>query len=304
MTMIFKRGPNEPKRAQRRIERFATEKQPNGAGKRLGDRLIEMGVVSPEKIVEALEVQRNKGGLMGETMLRMGAISREQLQIALGVRHGMLRDGVLPKDIPSRLVMAKNAGSAHAEEFRNIRTRLLTTIGIEKLNLFSIVSNEVTGAADYVAANLAMAFAQLGKQTLILDADLRSGRMRKFFKLEQSVGVNGVLSGDAALDDVILPTVISNLYVAQSGATTGVSQELLASDAFGEILEMAKASFDVVLVTTAPFGKTSDGHLVWSQTQGAFVAVRKDKDRIRPLKKLNDTLRQMDVEVLGAALTR
>lgn len=304
MTLIFKKAPNEPKRAQRRIERFANEKHPNGTGKRLGDRLLEMGVVSPEKVLEALEVQRKSGGLMGETMLRMGAISREQLQIALGVRHGMLREGVEPTSIPSRLVMAKNAGSSHAEEFRNIRTRLLTTIAAEKLNLFSIVSNEVAGPADYVAANLAMAFAQLGKQTLILDADLRSGRMKKFFKLEQSVGVNGVLSGNAALDDVILPTVISNLYVAQSGATTGVSQELLASDAFGEILDMAKASFDVVLVVTAPFGKTSDGHLVWAKTQGAFVTVRKDKDRVRSLKKMNNTLRQMDVEVLGAALTR
>jgi len=277
---------------------------PDMSSKPIGEHLIEMGSTSPEKLDAALAFQKRKGGLLGETMLRMGMISKDQLQTALGIKHGMLRPGTSPDEIPYNLIMAKRPISSLAEEFRGIRTRLVTTLSAEEVSMFSVASVEARSDADYIATNLAAAFAQLGQRTLIVDADLRVNRMGRFFKLQPDTTLNSVLCGDADLSDAVVPTLVNNLHVVCSGGPTNISQELLAGDNFPAVLDQAADEFDIIVVLSAPFNKVTDGQLVWTRTKKTFVAVRKNHDKVASLKKMNTIIRQVGADVVGVALTK
>ncbi|HNR78036.1 MAG TPA: hypothetical protein PKM48_12960, partial [Parvularculaceae bacterium] len=64
-----------------------------------------------------------------------------------------------------------------------------------------------------------------------------------------------------------------------------------------------RCAFDIVVVMTAPAGPVADAQFVWAAAGGAFIVVRRDRDRLAELKALNDALRQVDATIVGAALT-
>jgi capsular exopolysaccharide synthesis family protein len=204
--------------------------------------------------------------------------------------------------LPASLVIVRRPQSREAEQFRALRTHLLTSKEGESIGLFAIAAHGAADGADHVALNMAASFAQIRKRVLILDADLRSERLSRAFALDAGPGLSETLSGECDIRKAIRPTIIANLSVLTAGATNTDSHELLASEALRLTLEYLRCAFDAVIVMTAPYGTVADAQFVWAAAEKAFVVARRHKDRLPELKELNVALRQVGASVIGAAL--
>ncbi|MCB2112113.1 MAG: polysaccharide biosynthesis tyrosine autokinase [Parvularculaceae bacterium] len=269
---------------------------------RLGATLKRLGKLNDESLGRIEELQRRTNAPFAHIASSLGLLTREDVETAIGVQNGFIREGDGEGRLPQNAVIVRRPKSKEAEQFRAMRTRLLTSSGAEKLNLFAIAGGKSARASDHVAVNLAASFAQLGRNVLLVDADLRATRLARNFGLEAGPGLRETLAGETDIRKAIRPTVVSNLSVLTSGALSPSGHELLSHNTLGLTFEYLRCAFDIVIVMTAPFGPVADAQFVWAAAGGAFIVTRRNHDRMDDLKALNAALRQVEASVIGAAL--
>lgn len=270
--------------------------------RRLAETLMRLGKLNEEALGRILRLQQQTNAPFARAASKLGLVSRDDVETAIGVQHGFIRDGDGEGRLPNGLVIVRRPRSKEAEQFRAMRTRLLTGRDADKLKLFAIASNHRPGAADHVCLNLAASFAQLKKRVLIVDADFRATRLQSAFALDDGAGLREALNGDCDIRRAIRPTIVANLSVLPSGGLQNDGHELLSNAALNLTFEYLRAAFDIVVVMTAPFGPIADAQFVWAAAGSVFVVVRRHEDRLPELKELNTALRQVDAAMIGAAL--
>jgi protein-tyrosine kinase len=215
---------------------------------------------------------------------------------------------LLPKDTPvsSELVVACEPFHPCAEELRALRTQLLirwTNAGVRH-RMLAIVSPGAGEGRSYLAANLAVAFSQLGERTLLIDADLRSPRQHRIFDLPDASGLAAVLSGRADRGAVLPVAAFGTLSLLPAGARPPNPQELLSSQAFAALLRDLRGEFDVILLDTAPALRYADAQNVAFQAGAALLLARKDQTRLADttgvIRELSDTGARIVGTVLNA----
>src|SRR6185436_9716186 len=125
-----------------------------------------------------------------------------------------------------------------AEELRGLRTQLMirwAKAGVQH-RVLAIVSPGAGEGRSYVAANLAVAFSQLGERTLLIDADLRRPRQHHIFNVSDRIGLSAVLSGRAGRSAVAPVPEFGALSLLTAGARPPNPQELLAGLGLGVLL--------------------------------------------------------------------
>ncbi|MEK7264974.1 MAG: CpsD/CapB family tyrosine-protein kinase [Pseudomonadota bacterium] len=269
---------------------------------RLGATLIRLGKLNDEAIAKIVELQRQTNAPFAKAASKLGFLTKEDVETALGVQNGFIREQEGEGRLPANAVIVRRPSSKEAEQFRALRTRLLTSKDAEKLKLFAIAANGSSREADHVALNMAASFAQIGKRVLIVDADLRSTRLSSRFSLPAGPGLRETLSAECDIRDAIRHTIIANLSVLTAGEPAPAAHELLSGATLKLTFDYLRCAFDIVLVMTTPFGPVADAQFVWAAAGGVFIVTRRNQDRLAELKALNTALRQVDASIIGAAL--
>src|SRR5207253_11148190 len=115
----------------------------------------------------------------------------------------------------------------------------------------------------FIAANLAVVFAQLGQRTLLIDADLRNASQHRLFGVDNRLGLSAVLSGRADASEAIQRVAaVPNLSLLPAGALPPSPQDLLARPAFAILLDEVAADADLVLLDCPPIGQTADAQTI------------------------------------------
>lgn len=269
---------------------------------KLSATLIRLGKLNEEAVARIQELQRQTNAPFAKAASRLGLLTRDDFETALGVQNGTIRVHEGEGRVPQSAVIVRRPASKEAEQFRALRTRLMTSIDAEKLGLFAVASSGAGREADHVAVNLAASFAQIGRKTLIVDADLRKARLAKQFKIAPGPGLREILSGEGDIRDAIRPTMIANLSVLTSGEMEPAAHALLSNNTLELTFDYLRCAYDIVIVLSAPFGAIADAQFVWSAAGAAFVVTRRNKDKLVDLKSLNAALRSVDASIIGAAL--
>lgn len=270
----------------------------------IGDLLVERGQLTAANLKKIRALQKKTGKSFEKTALRMRAVRKEHLTTALATKFGYLRDDVSIGSLPKALPIISAPTSKAAEEYRKLRTMLLTENTPEALELFSIAPASSAVRVEELAANLATSFAILRKRVLLIDADLKRGRLRRFFDLPKQKGLFDVLDGSVDFPGGVCQSSIANLSVMTSGAPRHNAQELIASERVSEVFDCARSLFDMVIVVTPPVTTDADARFMWMASPRALVATRQNETRHHELQNLKSTFRQLDVASLGAVLMR
>ena len=272
---------------------------------RIGSILTTQGKLDSTRIGQVLRLQQTRAGVrFGEAALALGLITREDLQMALAKQFDFPCQRPNGSAVHPDLVVCRDAPHPSVEPLRALRTRLLIRragLGGQPRAL-AIVSPGSCEGRSFVAANLAVLFAQLGMSTLLIDADLRAPRQYSIFDIPDRMGLTSVLSGRAA-GEVPLPA-FGPLAVMPAGPLPPNPQELLLRPAMASYLELASAQFDVVLVDTPPARDTADAHSVAFCAGSALVLARTDHTRLDEAQALARDLAEAGSVLLGAVLTR
>jgi receptor protein-tyrosine kinase len=249
---------------------------------RIGTILAERGKLKDGDVERVLELQRARGLRFGEAALRLGLITREDLNRAIATQFDLPYLPTGRKGAGSELVIAYDPSRPAAEDLRALRTQLLirwSARGVRSPAL-AIVSPDSGEGRSYVAANLAVAFAQLGERTLLIDADLRAPRQHQIFGLSGGVGLSAVLSGRCGREAVTPLPAFGALSLLPAGACPPNPLELLTRPAFALLLEELRPEFDLVLFDTAPARPFADAHGVTFRAGAALVLARRDRTRL------------------------
>ena len=190
-----------------------------------------------------------------------------------------------------------------SEAYRSLRTALLLSSARE-IKLIAVTSAMAGEGKTATAANLAVVLAQLGRQVLIVDCDLRKPRLHQVFRVSNRFGLVNQLTSAVDPEAVFLPTEVPNLWVTPSGPIPPNPSELLASDRMREWLKTARARFDYVVVDTPPALAVTDATLVGMLVDGMVMTIRSGKVTRDEARTCRDKLRQAGIKILGAVLNR
>ena len=187
------------------------------------------------------------------------------------------------------------------ESYKNIRTGVAYLLSREEKSSFTITSANAGEGKSTTAANLAVAFSQLGKTVLLVDADLRRASLHKKFKLENGKGLADVLTGTATLDEAIV-TIKPGLNILTAGFIPPNPSELLDSVNFEETMKLLNEQYDYVIVDTPPLNVVTDSMIIAPQTGGVILIVRDGYTPHYSIKKVLGDMDFANINILGAVM--
>ena len=167
--------------------------------------------------------------------------------------------------------------SHFAEAFRTTRTALAFSSTDKPLRSIVVTSTMPAEGKSLTAINLAIAHAQTGKKTLLLDTDMRKPRLNKVFPDSGERGISNLLSaasGIMDIRDVILPTGVDNLYFLPTGPVPPNPVEMLDSVRFGQLVAELGQQFDLLVFDSPPSLNLVDSLVIGKQVDGMVLVVR------------------------------
>lgn len=158
------------------------------------------------------------------------------------------------------------------ESLRALRSSLEFSMMDEGASVIG-VSGLIPGVGkSFISVNLAALFAGLGKKVLLIDADLRKGRLHKEFGIKRGEGFSQVLLKSVEVEKVVFPTEVENLFVIPCGNVPANPAELLGSKRYNELIEKLKTEYDLIIVDTPPIMLVTDAALA-CRVAGQIVMV-------------------------------
>lgn len=189
----------------------------------------------------------------------------------------------------------------HAEAIRRLRTNLLFVDVTTGQHSFVVTSSVPGEGKTTTAVNLALAMADAGTRTLLVDADLRSPAVAGTLGIEGTVGLTTVLLGQTTPDEVIQQWGTSGVHVMPAGAIPPNPSELLGSQPMEDLFATLVEDYDFVLVDSPPVMSVIDAVIVQKLTGGILMVVGHDRTKKRDLASAMKQLSTVEATVSGFA---
>lgn len=249
----------------------------------IGRIMRDASMLTEQQIAEILAHQRSRDLRFGEAAVALKLATREEVLWALAQQfdYPVAPEG---EQDNAELVVATQPFGPEAEAFRELRTQLLMGVLAQDVppRALAILSAEVDDGRTYVAANVAVAFSQLGGGgALLLEADLRRPRQQSLFGIESGMpGLASVLAGRADARVVQPMRDLPGLHVLPAGAPPPNPLELLQRPAFGQLLRDLLGKFAYVVVDTPAASQGADARVIAAVCGAALVIARKGRSRM------------------------
>jgi protein-tyrosine kinase len=205
--------------------------------------------------------------------------------------------------IKDNLIMLSEPYSPVAESFRTLRSNLMRSVdqGVRRIVFLSPWAGE---GKSIVCANLAVAFAQIGKTVLLADLDLRRPTLAGLFKLGETMGVTNVLKKECALDSIIVETGVPNLKFAPCGPMTSNPADLLSGADFSTLVAELGSRAEMLLIDTPPLSLFSEGLLLSSLADGVVLIISPRHWKGEQEVEIKKSLEEHGAKILGIILNR
>lgn len=204
-------------------------------------------------------------------------------------------------DLSDRLVTLLDPNGAASEAYRNLRTSLLYSPADVPPKVIVVTSANPQEGKSTTCANLGVVLAQAGKETLILDCDLRKPVVHKVFSFRNLRGLLDVLVGESRLQEVWHEPV-PGLKVVSTGPMPTNPAEVLSTRRFAELIAAVRKEFDYVLIDASPIGLVSDPAIVAAQGDGVILVLDAQNTRQGSVRKGMRSLEAVGANVLGTVM--
>jgi capsular exopolysaccharide synthesis family protein len=150
--------------------------------------------------------------------------------------------------------------------------------------------------------NIAIAMAQGGSRTLLVDTDLRRPRVHKCFGLENRTGMSSAVISSEPLASYITSTEVPNLDLLLSGPVPPDPTALLHTERFRQIMAELEGRYDVVILDSPPVLPVTDAMIIANHADGVVLVVKSDKTTREAMAMAWQELRQVNANILGSVL--
>lgn len=282
----------------------AAQAAPHNPGTSIGDILVAAGRLSRDDAARIAQRQQQDKLPFGEAAKALKLLKQDDIDFALSQQfdYTYLQPG--STQLSPELVAAFKPFSRVGENLRALRSQLqLRWLQQQQLpKALAIVSPGRGEGRSFMAANLAVVFAQQGQRTLLIDANLRQPRQGKLFHAGGRLGLSALLAERAGMESIQHVPELPALHVLPAGHPPPNPQELLGRASFGKLLHSAAAQYDLVLVDTPAATDYADAELIASRTGTALLLARQNQSTLPALQQLARRLQDSGVAVLGSVL--
>jgi protein-tyrosine kinase len=305
-------------------EPAAGEPTDAGAGLDLKTALLTRFKLSPEKIKATYELMRRESLSFVDAALRLGFVTQEQIDDALvwaRKRHKQGSGGLIETAIQKiadnrqlvlaqgemvtpgpQLILAHDADNPRSEKIRALRTELLLLSDASSgANAIALLSASAGEGRSQLAAELAISFSQLGRRTLLVDADLRQPKQHILFGSSNGNGLAESISRNQK--PWFHPVYdLPQLSLLTSGSTPPNPLELLSDGRFSRMLQDWRKAFQFVILDTPPVKDYADGLAIATLAGRVIVLGRGKHTSFSETRNLLRRLASTQSQILGAVI--
>lgn len=190
-----------------------------------------------------------------------------------------------------------------AEAMKTFRTNL--QFSAENVSVVALTSVNASEGKSTIAFQLAASLAENGKRVLLMDADLRKNTLASRLGISgNAAGLSHCLTGLVGINEAMLETDMTGLYVLLAGAKVPNSAELLGGKNFQRLVQGLRSVFDYVIVDVAPLGQVIDCAVIASQMDGVVMVVDTTANSYKPERRMKAQLEKAGGKILGVVLNR
>jgi capsular exopolysaccharide synthesis family protein len=200
-----------------------------------------------------------------------------------------------------RPIVTEEHSIGAVEAYRALRTSVVSAMAKANEKVLFVTSADAREGKTLTALNMAIMMAQMNRRVLLMDFDLRRGRLHRSLGLEKEPGITNVLHGELELKSIIRETRIDYLDLAPPGPAVENAPELLDAVGLANLLADVQDDYDFIIMDTSPVLRVTDTVILATQGVGVCLYVARVNHTPKPLVRYSlDVLK--DAHVIGMVL--
>ncbi len=207
-------------------------------------------------------------------------------------------------DIKRRIITKEDPQSPISEAYRSLRASITYASSVDNPAKTIIITSPGPGEGKTTTiTNLAITFANIGKRTLLVDADLRRPVIHRIFNFNIEPGLTQYLTGSIrGIDPLIKQTEIINLQVITAGATPSDPSGLLSSEKMHKFLKNLEIGWDIILFDAPPSIAFSDVPLLAKNINQFMIVVKSGQTDKFALNRTVQMLENVNAPIAGVIM--
>jgi capsular exopolysaccharide synthesis family protein len=212
--------------------------------------------------------------------------------------------GKIPTAGRRQQVALFNGHSPQQEAFRRLRTNILTLDHDAPLRALLVTSAGPGEGKSTIAANLALAIAQSGRNVIVVDGDLRRPTLHRVFDLSNEIGLSSILKGEATLDKALQGSKTTGVQVLTSGPLPHNPAELIDSPGMAALIEQLERRCDMILLDAPSILAVTDAAVLALATDGVVLVVGRTQARREAVQAACRHLADVKARLIGVVVNR
>lgn len=204
------------------------------------------------------------------------------------------------------LIVHNDPKSPISEGIRTIRTNLQFSNVDGNVKKIMITSSMPGEGKSFTSANLATAFAQDGNKVLMIDCDMRKGRLHKIFEISNAKGLSNLLIDNIEKNykKYIKKTKIDNLEILPAGIVPPNPSELLNSEANKKLISILESEYDYIIFDCVPINGLPDSLIMTNLVNKAIIVCAANVTPTELLQKTKASLQNVDADIAGIVVNK
>lgn len=227
------------------------------------------------------------------------------IQLPLVCVQYRAKDTTEPKATHRRLLSEMPGAQHNLDNLRLLRTNLIFEIETRALptGMISLVAAQDHSANSFTAANLAQTFADTGRKTLVIDADLKAGNLHQYFDMPKQSGFKGYLKGEHTLSDIILPTRFDHLDFIGSGKSH-LEKDLLLHPNCQALVEALSQDYDIVIFDLPALTRSPQSLILARYSNLVLLNVSAETTNGNAILKAKEQLDRAGIQAYGCTFNK
>jgi capsular exopolysaccharide synthesis family protein len=224
-------------------------------------------------------------------------------KIGLPIAGKIIKSEIEKKTIGDELLVDKYPKSIVSESIKSLRTNLQFSNVDKGFKTILVTSANAEEGKSFVSSNLAISFAQANKKVLLIDCDLRKGRLHKLFNLPNLNGFSTLLTDELEnYKKYIKKTHIKNLSIIPRGVYPPNPSELLGSQKCKDLIVALKGKYDIIIFDGAPCNGVTDSVIMSTNVDETLIVARDARTPKKTLDVTKDSLQKVNAHITGIVL--
>ena len=218
------------------------------------------------------------------------------------------------KNMTTKLISSESEEMLIKKAFKNLRTNIqfLCVNNIADKKVILVTSAREEEGKSFVAANLAVSFAEIGKKVLIIDGDMIKGKQDKIFNIPNNLGLSNYLSSldsngaeiNEFLSKFINETAVKNVNLITAGTVPPNPSEILALPKLQELLKDAKVFFDIIIIDAGGVLDKTEALILTRSVNSTILVASSKETEIDDLNDAKKDIQNVGGKIIGVVLNK